>query len=125
MQVKDIMHSVATIDSKLKVSDGIVEMSKKHIDCLIVTSSNKIVGMVTEDDIFTNLDKTDNKITDIMIKDIKTIDAGEELNEAAETMNREGVRKLPVLSKGKLVGIITATDLIAHAGELSEVFLFD
>lgn len=119
------MRPVFTTDLKSSVSDAVTLMSKNHAHLIVVTNNNKIAGIITEDDIFDNLDRINNKVTEIMIKDVKTIDDDEELSEVAEVMNREGVKRLPVLSKGKLVGLITATDLIAHAGELSEVFLFD
>jgi len=119
------MHSPITIDSKAKITDALSEMSKKHIHSLIVVSSDKIAGIITEDDILDNLGRMSGKVSDIMTKNIKTINDEEELSEAAEVMNREGVRRLPVTKKDKLVGIITATDLLAYAGELSEVFLFD
>ncbi len=125
MKVCDIMRPVFTTDLKSSVSDAVTLMSKNHAHLIVVTNNNKIAGIITEDDIFDNLDRINNKVTEIMIKDVKTIDDDEELSEVAEVMNREGVKRLPVLSKGKLVGLITATDLIAHAGELSEVFLFD
>ncbi|MEK6918455.1 MAG: CBS domain-containing protein [Nanoarchaeota archaeon] len=125
MKVRDIMRPVFTIDSKSSVADAATLMSKNHTHSVVVVSNNKIVGILTEDDVFDNLDSLDEKVVDVMIKEVKTISDGEELSEAAEIMNREGVKKLPVLKGEKLVGMITATDLIAHAGELSEIFLFD
>ncbi len=125
MKVRDIMRPVFSSDLKSSVSEVISLMSKNHVHVVIITSNNKIAGIITEDDIFDNLDKINSKVSELMIRDVKTIDDDEELDSVAEVMNREGVKKLPVLSKGKLVGLITATDLIAHAGELSEVFLFD
>ncbi len=125
MKVRDIMHPPVTIDSKTKVTDALSEMSKRHIHSLIVVSNGKIAGLLTEDNILDNLNRISEKVADIMTKNIKTINDDEELSEAAEIMNREGIRRLPVMKKEKLVGIITATDLLAYAGELSEVFLID
>ena len=125
MKVRDIMRPVFTVDTKASVSDAVSIMSKNHTHSVVVVNSGKIVGIITEDDVFDNLDSLSSKVVDVMIKEVKIIDDDEELSEAAEVMNREGIKKLPVLKKDKLVGMITATDLIAHAGELSEVFLFD
>ena len=123
MKVRDIMRPVFTTELKSLVSDVITLMSKNHSHSVVVVGNGKIVGIITEDDVFDNLDCLDDKVVDIMIKEVKTIDDNEELSEAAETMNREGIKKLPVLKGEKLVGMITATDLISHAGELSEVFI--
>lgn len=125
MKVRDIMRRVFTIDQKASVSDAVKLMSKNHTHALVVINSNKIVGIITEGEIFDNLDSMEEKVSSFMVKEVKTISDDEELSECAEIMNREGVKRLPVLKKDKLVGLVTATDLIAHSGELSEVFLFD
>jgi signal-transduction protein with cAMP-binding, CBS, and nucleotidyltransferase domain len=40
-------------------------------------------------------------------------------------MHKKKIKKLPVLREGKLVGIITSTDIIAHADDLDDMSLFD
>jgi len=125
MKVKDIMRKVVIIDSKNKVSEAALKMAENEVSLLVVVDKNKISGVITEDDIIHNMNKLNENVSSVMSKSPKTIEDSEELNETAEIMNREGVHKLPVTSKGKLVGLVTASDLVAYAGELSEVFLFD
>ena len=40
-------------------------------------------------------------------------------------MAKNKIKKLPVVNKGKLVGILTATDVIAHSKQLNQDFFFD
>ena len=47
-----------------------------------------------------------------MIKNIVTIEAGQNVLQAAELMGEKGVSSLPVVSKGKLVGIVTEKDMV-------------
>ena len=49
-----------------------------------------------------------------MSKKIITIDCNDNLEDAAEIMARNKIKRLPVVSKNELVGIITASDLVAH-----------
>jgi CBS domain-containing protein len=49
---------------------------------------------------------------DVMTKAVATVDAQDEVGQAAETMMRHGFRRLPVAHEGKLVGIISRSDII-------------
>ncbi len=57
----------------------------------------------------------------IMTAPVKTVDADADLEEVATIMVDGKANPLPVLSEGKLVGIIGHTDLIAHLEEAREV----
>jgi Predicted signal-transduction protein containing cAMP-binding and CBS domains len=66
----------------------------------------------------------DTKIEEIMTQDVITVDANADLLEASDLMFQHKIKKLPVIENGKLVGIITATDIIANADSIDEPFLF-
>ena len=52
------------------------------------------------------------KIRDVMTKNVITISASATLVEAAELIEKHDVNRLPVVSEGKLVGIVARADLI-------------
>lgn len=52
------------------------------------------------------------KVSDVMSTEVVTIDAGEDIEKALETMVRMGVNRLPVNDGGKLVGIVTRQDIL-------------
>jgi len=128
MQVKEIMKKAVMISSSATVREAAQSMAKNNIGSLIVADKSKrLVGIVTERDIlkcFSNSGTHGTSISKIMSKNVKTIDAKEEIEDAAEIMSQNKIKRLPVVQKGKLVGIITATDLIANADDIDDPFFF-
>lgn len=57
---------------------------------------------------------------DIMTEDVRTVTADSDLEEVATLMVEERANPVPVLDSGKLVGIISHTDLIQHLEEAGE-----
>jgi CBS domain-containing protein len=57
-------------------------------------------------------------VEQLMTSDPATIRPGDTLEHAAELMVKPGHRSLPVVEKGKLVGIVTRTDLVRVIEEL-------
>ncbi|SMF74702.1 CBS domain-containing protein [Pseudobacteriovorax antillogorgiicola] len=58
------------------------------------------------------------KTSDVMTKDVITIDSQETVETAAKTMLKHNIGGLPVLEKGKIVGIITESDFIGKRVEV-------
>ncbi len=54
----------------------------------------------------------DAKVGEIMTKDVKYVDADSDISEVTELITRLGINRLPVVDRGKLVGIITRDDLL-------------
>jgi CBS domain-containing protein len=127
MKVKDIMKKIVTIDRRATIKEAAAIMSKKCIGSLVVTEKDLIVGIITERDIIKYLSKSNHmgaKVEVIMTQDVVTIEPGASLDEAADSMFQHKIKKLPVVENGKLLGIITATDIIANADSIDEPFLF-
>ena len=98
-------------------------MTQYRIGSLIVMEDKKIVGIITELDILWKvvaggLDPETTQIKDVMTKNVITVQANQTVEEAAELMVEKKVKKLPVLDDHKLVGIVTATDLISFQPKL-------
>ena len=125
MKVKEVMNKVVVIDKDVNLKQASQIMSNKNIGSLIVLRNNKIVGIVTERDILKNISTLGKKITSVMSKSVVTVDHNESLDNAALIMTEKRVKRLPITDKGKLVGIITATDIIANSDVLNEEFFFD
>jgi CBS domain-containing protein len=51
-------------------------------------------------------------VAHVMIKNVVTIEAGQNVLQAAQVMEEKGVSSLPVVSKGKLIGIVTEKDMV-------------
>ena len=129
MQVKDAMNkNVKTIRPDASVREAAVIMNRYRIGSLVVVSGQgKVEGIVTERDILTDVvaeskNSDDVKIEEIMTHDenLKTIPPEASLEDAAELMSKHKIKKLPVVKKGMLLGIITASDLILYEKHLIE-----
>jgi CBS domain-containing protein len=125
MLVKDIMTTnVKTIRPEDTVKSLAQKLVKNKIGSMVVVSgSGIVVGIATERDIIedvvlssSNCDET--KVQDIMSREVVTVGPESTLEEAAEIMVKKKIKKLPVIDQGRLLGIVTATDLIAYENRL-------
>lgn len=127
MLVKEIMTTnVKTIrpeDTVKRLAD--LMMENKIGSLVVVEGSGEVVGIATERDIIRDIvlsgkDPEDVKVRDVMTKNLVTVNPNDSLEKAAEVMVTHKIKKLPVIDRGALVGIITATDLIAYENRLVE-----
>ncbi|HYA55528.1 MAG TPA: CBS domain-containing protein [Nitrososphaerales archaeon] len=114
--VKDVMtRNVRTIGEEGTISAAAKVMSKWKIGALVIVDGNKPTGMLTEGDISRLVAKgLDPRVTPVTIgrRKLVTVSPGERIEAAAKIMADAGVKKLPVIEEGKLVGILTQTDIV-------------
>ena len=128
MLVKDVMSSpVVTVDEDDTVDKAAQLMADGHIGCIIVTSKDgKPLGIITESDLVTrvlakNIQPSKLTAKEVMTSPLVTIDPDETLSESARRMSRLNIRRLGVMYKGNLVGIISSKDVLAVTPELLEI----
>jgi CBS domain-containing protein len=128
MIVKDVMTSpVITIGENQTIFKAAQLMNRHEVGCVIVTSKEgKPVGILTERDLIArvlakNTLPSKVKAGNVMTSPLITIDSEETLQEAARKMSRLNVRRLGVVYRGDLVGIITGKDILAVTPELLEI----
>ena len=132
-QVSEIMEkSVVILDESTGVGEAAYIMKTRGISSILVKDhhSDKIKGVVTERDILYRVvaeAKETFKISigSIMSSPLVTIEKETRCIEAITLMRKKGLRRLPVVDKDKLVGIVTLTDIAAHADYLEEEFFFE
>lgn len=111
MLVKDLMtKNVIYISPEETVSDAISRMKKHSVHQLLV-NENGICGMLTLKNIVTRGSELNTKASSLMVN-VPSIDANKKAEEAAAFLLRTGLKAVPVYDKGKVVGIISETDLI-------------
>jgi len=125
MKIKDVMNKAIVIDHNISLKEAAKIMSDKNIGSLIAIKKGKVFGILTEHDVVSNILNLDRKVSSIMARKVMTIDQEEDINEAATFMAKNKIKRLPVVGKGELIGVITATDIIAHSEDISDDFLFD
>ncbi|AIZ56507.1 inosine-5'-monophosphate dehydrogenase [Candidatus Methanoplasma termitum] len=99
-------------------SDAINMMVRNKLTGLPVVraSDGKLMGIVSRRDIFRKFDE--DQLSLIMKKDCITITPNESIVEAARIFAQKRIHRLPVIEDGKLVGIVTPTDLLIEIGEM-------
>jgi len=128
MLVKDVMTSpVITIDEDDSVTKAAQLMDQHNVGCIIVTSKQgKPLGIITERDLVSRVlakNVQTSKLTakEVMTSPLITVDPDETLSEAARRMSRLNIRRLGVIYKGNLVGIVSSKDILAVTPELIEL----
>ena len=128
MLVKDVMSSPAiTVDEDAPVDKAAQLMADGHIGCIVVTSKDgKPLGIITETDFVArvlakNIQPSKLTAKEVMTSPLVTIDPDETLSEAARRMSQLNIRRLAVMYKGNLAGIISSKDILAVTPELLEI----
>jgi CBS domain-containing protein len=127
LKVEDVMvEDVVTVEEDITVKKAVAIMNKYEIGCLIVTKRSKPVGIITERDMLTRVlaesrasEKT--KVAEVMSRPLIVADPNMELEEAAKLMFKMKVKKLPILSEGRLVGLVTLTDLARFQPQIMKI----
>lgn len=91
-------------------------MVKKRVGSLLIVKESSLEGIFTEKDLVhflaKGLDPEVIKVKEAMSKKIHTIEPEEDLYDALIQMKKEKVRRLPVVHKNKLVGMLTLNDIL-------------
>lgn len=121
MEIEDVMvKEVVTINADSTARAAVKLMNQHEIGCLVAVESNKIVGILTERDLLRRVleeskDPTRIKVREIMSKKLVVGTPTMDVTDAARRMLKNEVKKLPIVVDGKLVGILTLTDIVRVA----------
>jgi CBS domain-containing protein len=128
MKVKELMKNAVAVSVETTLKEAAKIMASKRIGSLLITEKNKLAGIVTERDILKavadDINTLNCKVSKIMSTKIISVEANDNIDDAANLMQENKIKRLPVLRNGKLVGIITITDIIANYDSLGEISLF-
>jgi acetoin utilization protein AcuB len=108
--VERMSRPVTTVAGETTVREGldiIQEHGLRHLP--VLTAAGALVGIVSEKDLLRA--NPDELVREIMTRDVITATEYTALEEAARIMSDHKISSLPVMRDGKLVGIITETDL--------------
>jgi CBS domain-containing protein len=127
MFVRDVMSSpVVTMDEDESSNKAAANMDMHDLGAVIVTNkAGKSIGIITERDlvirvIAKNLKPDTVKAKEIMTTPLVTIEPEATISDAARRMTRLDIRRLGVIYKGNLVGIISSKDILGVMPELIE-----
>ena len=108
--------SVISVDVTITVNEAAKMMEDAKVGAVIVMENNLPVGIVTDRDFSVKVVSHAYQITapvkQIMSSPLVSINSDETVRMAADLMHDRRIRKIPVIDDGKVVGIITATDIV-------------
>ena len=117
--VKDIMtKALISVNTETTVFQVAKMMQQGGIGAVLVKKDDHLVGIITDRDyatkiVYNNL-PSDTHVEKIMSSPLITINFDETISAAAYRMTSKKIRKLPVTDNGKIIGLITSTDLVTQ-----------
>jgi CBS domain-containing protein len=117
--VKDIMtKALISVNTETTVFQVAKMMQQGGIGAVLVKKDDHLVGIITDRDyatkIVSNNLPSDTPVEKIMSSPLITINFDESIFSAAQRMTSKKIRKLPVTDNGKIIGLITSTDLVTQ-----------
>ena len=115
--IQDVMaRTLITVNTSTTALQIAKMMEQGGIGAIIVKENDSPVGIVTDRDFATKIAANnlpfDTEAEKIMSSPLITINHDQPISAAAERMSSKKIRKLAVTENGKIVGIITSTDLV-------------
>ena len=115
--VADVMtKNCKTVDAGATLVEAARIMRDDDVGAVIVTSGDKIQGIATDRDIVVRAladgqDPSSCKVSDICSSGVTTASPQDSVEDALRTMEKENIRRLPVVEGGRPVGLVSLGDL--------------
>lgn len=109
--------TVYTISPEAPVFDAVKLMAEKNIAALLVLEGEKIVGIITERDYARKIvlmarSSKETRVHDVMESQVLYVRPNQASEECMALMTENRVRHLPVMERGKLIGLVSIGDLV-------------
>lgn len=119
--ITSMMHRhVLTTDVSTTAKECAKLLAQNRVGCLIIVKHNSPVGIITERS-FVDLVKkggfSPNKViaADFMSSPLITLRSSAHFADAMQLFNTKGIKRVPVVKRGKIVGLLSLTDMIEYS----------
>jgi CBS domain-containing protein len=121
-------NEVFTIAPEATVFEALKTMAKHNIGALLVTSEGEMAGIISERDCVRKVEimgrnAKDTKVSEIMTKDVITVEASQPLEECMSLMIEKNFRHLPVCEGKDLLGVLSVRDVLREVIEVQQIML--
>lgn len=130
IRVKNIMTKpVIKIEYNRVVRAAAKEMVKHRVGSIIVVKNKNPIGIITETDLNKKIvapgkDPRKIKVLEVMSSPMVFSNPNDDIKTAVEKMEKYKIKRLPVVDKGKVVGIVTNTDIARASPEMIDILNF-
>ena len=117
MQLKEVMKTeVVTVGRDETVTNAARRMREANIGCLVIVEGDSLVGIVTDRDLLIGClgaghNPSERQVSDYMSSPVITESPATEIQIAAHMMVSRKIKRLPLVEDGKLVGLVSFSDL--------------
>jgi CBS domain-containing protein len=116
-KIKDVMSpSTLSLESTATASDAAKIMETRNLEAVVVIENKKLVGIITDRDYTIKLGShaypIDTPINRLMSCPLISINQDAEISVARSLMEKNKIKRLPVVSDNIVLGIVTMSDLI-------------
>jgi CBS domain-containing protein len=128
LKLEDVMaRNIVSVKGTTTIEKAVKLMNDQGIGSLIVVEQGKPVGIVTERDMLTRVLLTSNdpkktEVSAVMSQPLIVGTTQMELEEAVSLMIKHEIKKLPITEDGKLVGLMTLTDVLHFQPQLLRIY---
>jgi len=128
IRTRDIMvRKVITTKRDSTIEEAVKLMNEHEIGCLIVTEDNRPIGILTERDLLKRiLAKSEDlkriKVEEVMSTPLISVEPNVQLGDASRLMFQKNIKKMPIIKKGELLGLVTLTDILRIQPQLIKMY---
>jgi CBS domain-containing protein len=95
-------------------------MADRHVGFVVVLEQDALVGVLSERDCAPLIARPSKpleatSVSDIMVRKAVTVDSAYTFTDCLRLMRHHGIRHLPVVDDGKVVGVVSIRDLLREA----------
>jgi CBS domain-containing protein len=118
VSVAEVMNkAVIVMDINSSIPAIAKEMINRNAGSVIITENDKAMGIITERDFVKSIVTEDKKPSEVKASEILstplvTVEPKTSIVEASEIMLKADIKRLPVLENGRLIGVISNTDIL-------------
>jgi acetoin utilization protein AcuB len=118
MRVGEIMtRQVKTVPPTMPIADARTEMRQARFRHLVVVANQKVIGVLSDRDLPRAGNGDQGTVADAMTGTVVTAAPDETVRAIANRMRGRSIGCLPIVQRKKLVGIVTASDLLTLLGQ--------
>jgi CBS domain-containing protein len=108
--------TVHAVTPTMTVADAVAEMNRNFVGCVVVLEGVRLVGIFTERDVLrrvvgTGTDPRRARVSAMMTENVITITPETTVEEAMVLFTEKRCRHLPVVSEGRMVGLLSSGDV--------------
>ena len=122
-----MVSKVITITKDSTVEEAVRLMNEQEIGCLIVIDNKKARGILTERDLLKRVlakskDPKKTKVEEVMSTPLISVEPNVEIGDVSRIMFQKNIKKMPIVRKDKLLGLVTLTDILRIQPQLIKMY---